>query len=381
MASLKITNTTCLYGENFEVKEGDLLIEEGKIQGLYPSGKGPEAEESIDGSSHIALPGLVNSHVHLLDSPLKEEWVGKAIPHLFGPQGVKNSYIQETPEEILLEAAKEAWRELLLRGVTSALVYVEDGTRGLEILRRSRPERAPRTLLLGRPGSSGEDFQEIEALLEQADGIGMGGLGDFKDEELKQIRSLCEKKGKVLSTHMAEVGPTENFDRALNLLGAHFLVHGNYLRKEELSLIEERALPLVCCIRSGKSFGRETPDLADLTRRGIPFGLATDNLMSNSPDLFREMEFVTRDLLFRHQGEFPLKPEKILASVTHQGARLAGWKDVGLIEPGFWADVLLLKKRGSLTPFLGALTVIFRGDPGDIEWIVLSGKPYQRSEL
>jgi len=43
----------------------ELLIEEDKINGLYPKGKGPKSDRVIDAADCIVIPGLVDMHSHL----------------------------------------------------------------------------------------------------------------------------------------------------------------------------------------------------------------------------------------------------------------------------------------------------------------------------
>ncbi|HDK41064.1 MAG TPA: dihydroorotase, partial [Nitrospirae bacterium] len=43
----------------------DILIEGAHIQGIYPGGKGPKADNTIDASGCIVIPGLVDLHTHL----------------------------------------------------------------------------------------------------------------------------------------------------------------------------------------------------------------------------------------------------------------------------------------------------------------------------
>ncbi len=43
----------------------DLLVKGRKIQDVYPAGKAPKAEKTIDASGCIVIPGLVDMHAHL----------------------------------------------------------------------------------------------------------------------------------------------------------------------------------------------------------------------------------------------------------------------------------------------------------------------------
>ncbi len=44
---------------------GDILIKGRRIEGLYPQGKAPDADRTVDASDCIVIPGLVDMHTHL----------------------------------------------------------------------------------------------------------------------------------------------------------------------------------------------------------------------------------------------------------------------------------------------------------------------------
>ncbi len=43
----------------------EVFIERNKIKGLYPKGKGPRADKTLDASNCIVIPGLIDMHTHL----------------------------------------------------------------------------------------------------------------------------------------------------------------------------------------------------------------------------------------------------------------------------------------------------------------------------
>jgi dihydroorotase len=63
--SLLITNGKVIDPSQKISGPRDLLIEGKKIKGLFPKGKGPAADKTVDASDCIVIPGLVDIHTHL----------------------------------------------------------------------------------------------------------------------------------------------------------------------------------------------------------------------------------------------------------------------------------------------------------------------------
>jgi dihydroorotase (multifunctional complex type) len=66
--SLSITDVRLLIGQ--EMVEGGILIRDGRIEKLSKRAHLPKSDRTIDGRGLIALPGLIDAHVHLRDMEL-----------------------------------------------------------------------------------------------------------------------------------------------------------------------------------------------------------------------------------------------------------------------------------------------------------------------
>jgi len=63
--SLRITDVKLL--SKGRLLEGSISIDNGRIAGIGRTALLPKSERTIDGRGLIALPGLIDAHVHLRD--------------------------------------------------------------------------------------------------------------------------------------------------------------------------------------------------------------------------------------------------------------------------------------------------------------------------
>ncbi|RME87066.1 MAG: hypothetical protein D6785_02485 [Planctomycetota bacterium] len=379
-----IQNLDFLQGKKFFLSRGDLLVVENKIKEIFPPGKGKGGEMVFDGSEYLGVPAFVNSHIHLLDTLWKEKWMGKTIPQLFSSSGWKARHLQD-----IQHGKGDAWipwitkglKELVRSGIATACVFVEEGIHGIQLVHQGAQNLkiAPHLVLLGRPIQRPVCKKELEKILSSCQGIGLGSTGDFSDEELLLMSRF--RHSALLATHIAEFQKTSNFERALSLYGAHFLVHGNYLSPEEWKKLADCQIPVIHSFRASQTFGLDTPDLLYLENLNLLWALATDNLMLNSPNLLREIAFVARALHRLHGNLPPEFAVSLLASITYRPAQILGFSQKGVLEKNFESDILLFRKSPTLLPLENLWTFIFRGDFGDLEYICLQGKLIKRSDI
>ncbi|MFW6318346.1 MAG: amidohydrolase family protein, partial [Halorubrum sp.] len=109
------------------------------------------------------------------------------------------------------------------------------------------------------------------------------------------------------------------------------------------------------------------PPIRELAER-TTVALGTDNVMTDSPSMFREMEFAAK------LSDLPA-PE-VLRMATVNGAAIAGLNR-GVIEPGADADLLVLDgDSDNLTRARDLVrAIVRRAGQADVSRVVIGGEP------
>ncbi|PSP23164.1 nucleoside deaminase [Halobacteriales archaeon QH_10_65_19] len=281
---------TILRGRSFQPIDGRVVVEEGRIAGV---------EEGEARSEDIILPAFVNAHTHIGDSIAKEAGEGLTV-------------------EELVVAMQDTLTFMMESGTAGFIDFREGGVEGVEAIREALAGTDIESVILGR--------ESVEAM-EESDGFGASGAndGDFSRE-----RNAMARADKLFGIHAGE-GDSTDINPALDL-DPDFLVHMVHARELHLERIEDSGTPVVVCPRSNAVTDAGLPPVGDLLDR-TTVALGTDNVMLNSPSMFREMA-VTAKLTDASTTE-------VLAMATVNGAEIAGL-DCGLIEKGREAWLIVL---------------------------------------
>lgn len=196
----------------------------------------------------------------------------------------------------------------------------------------------------------------------------------FDDSELAYVFGLAAEYNTLVHIHLAETTHRmslieERFDTTpvryladRGFLGPQLLAsHGVYIDTDELEMMFEAGARIVNTPVAEMKIADGVAPVPDWIEKGIPLGIGTDGSMWNdASDLFGEMK--TMLLLQRvMRGPDEISPEEVLELATCRGAEVFGLSDrIGSIEEGKQADLLLLKRnRAHTVPLLP-------GDPGNI---------------
>ena len=301
---------TILVGPDFEPLEGRIVVEEGKIQAI---------EETDTGSDAIVLPAFVNAHTHIGDSIAKEAGGGLSLDELVAPpDGLKHRLLRSTDRETKVDAMARTLEQMEQTGTAAFMEFREGGVDGVEMLREALTRRQIKPVVFGR---------ETEEAMEAGDGFGASGA---RDGDFDQLRNATRRAGKLFGIHAGERDDAD-IHPALDL-DPDFLVHLVHAKELHLDRIEDSETPAIVCPRSNLVTNVGVPPIRQLSER-TTVALGTDNVMTNSPSMFREMEFAAK------LSDLPA--ETILRMATYNGAEIAGL-NCGVIEKGRDAKLLVL---------------------------------------
>ncbi|MFD1640790.1 amidohydrolase family protein [Halohasta litorea] len=301
---------TILVGPEFEPVEGRVVVEDGEIQAI---------EEADTGSDSIVIPAFVNAHTHIGDSIAKEAGGGLSLDELVAPpDGLKHRLLRNTDRETKVDAMARTVTQMEETGTASFIEFREGGVEGVAMLQDALARRAVDPVILGR---------ETEAAMHESDGFGASGA---RDGDFDQLRNATRRAGKLFGIHAGERDAAD-IHPALDL-DPDFLVHLVHVEELHLDRIEDNEVPAVVCPRSNLVTNVGVPPIRQLTER-TTVALGTDNVMTNSPSMFREMEFAAKLT--------DLPAETILRMATRNGAKIAGL-NCGVIEEGRDAKLVVL---------------------------------------
>ena len=329
-----------LAGAEYEPIEGRLIVENGEITAI---------EERETDSSDIICPSFVNAHTHIGDSIAKEAGRGLSLDELVAPpDGLKHRLLAEADRDELVESMRRSLQCMMAGGTTTFIEFREGGVDGVHALTAAAESLDIEPLIMGR--------EELE-VLEVADGYGASGArdADFTDE-----RTAARRAGKLFGIHAGERDP-DDITPALDL-DPDFLVHMVHAEPSHLDRVENEGIPIAVCPRSNLVTGVGVPPIAELLEH-TTVALGTDNVMLNSPSMFREMEFVSKLC--------DVSAPEVLRMATAAGAEIIGL-NCGILEPGRDAGILVLDGDsdnlvGVRDPVRG---VVRRAGTGDVKSVI-----------
>lgn len=403
------------------IEDAVIVISGGRIVWIGPAQDAPPfpaPAARLDARGLIALPGLVDAHVHLAQQPLRgllAELSRRGPPrmppwkHYWLPFEATLS-----PEEVRFFATV-ACANMLLNGTTCfleaggphpdemALAAEEVGIRGFVALSTIDSDPAPHRNPIPPAAmlATDEALERNIALVRRWNrpGARVGAWMALRQimvctpELTRDMAEAARAEGTRLHVHLAE-GAYE-IDFALEVHGArpaHHLerlgalgpqlhaAHSVILLPEEVDLYVRRSVSACHC--SMNNFGIGVPRLQEMWRRGVAVGLGSDGAASaDTLDIFRIAHAArigqAAQIGHVYQTRTPMGAEELLRIATRGGARAAGLaQEIGMLAAGFRADLILVDPSdadcwGTADPlYIAAHCIVGR----DVRHVIVDGR-------
>jgi cytosine/adenosine deaminase-related metal-dependent hydrolase len=388
-----IKNVSILLGKELNfISNTNVKIQDSRFKRIQPNIGSSAKEESIDCEGLLLIPGFVNCHTHVGDSIAKDITLDSSVDNRIHPvSGIKSKILKETDPKYLKNFMKNSCNSMLNKGITTFVDFREGGLEGILMLKEVLTKIPIRSIILGRlefyqnnieikrnAAFPKNKIEELTKLLKKCDGLGISGA----NENSQSVLNYYSKTSKIRSIHSSETkqsvitskkitGKSETI-RALNLK-PHFMVHMTYASKGDLFAMAKKTRGIVICPRANASLAEGIPDINLMKKAGCTIALGTDNVMINSPDMFREMDYLWKVSMAIHKTR--VDPREILKMATVNGGKILK-KEIGIIETGKYADGIFIEKHSlDLEPMHNVhASIVHRASESNIKAVMIGGK-------
>lgn len=388
--------------ENDKPFSGDILIEQGRIAAVAPRWEG-RADEVIDASGMLAMPGLINAHNHtpmtlmrtFCDDLCLMDWLKKKMLPVEA----------RMEEEDIYWGAMLAMAEMIRSGTTAyADMYIHmDHVARAVIDSGMRASLARGLVFLEDDG--GKRLEEALSLIERWTGAGSGRITAMlgphapftcPPEPLTEVIELARDRGVPVHIHLAETKeevirirerygqtPTEYLYHLGLFEHTHVLLaHAVHLTRRDLRLLRGMRGGIAHNPVSNLKLGCGIAPVCDMLAQGLTVGLGTDGAGSAATlDMFTEMKAAAWLQKVDQSDPAVLSARQVLRMATIEGAKLLGIDDrVGTLEAGKQADLILIDlQKPHLQPLHDPYALIAYSATGaDVDTVIIDGRVVMR---
>jgi len=387
-----LKNISILFGDDLKfIESTDIKITNKKFQSISPQIISSK-EKILDCKGLLLIPGLINSHTHIGDSIGKDVSLDSNVDSRIHPvSGIKQKILTETPKKELAKFIRKSAISMLRKGITTFVDFREGGTGGIQLLKDAIKGNPIRSIILGRIDyyQTKSDIQkntpmpesyqlELKSLLRNCDGVGISGPNENSDSNLDTYSKIKKLRAIHAAETLQSYSTSQKFFKSSEPMRAllakpTFLVHMTFATKNDLRNISKNVRGIVICPRANAALAEGIPDIVLMDKMNCNLAIGTDNVMVNSPDLFREMDYLWKVSMALYKKR--IDPKKILKMATTNAGKMLNQK-IGSIKEGFLADCIFLEKKSiDLDPLNNPhAAIVHRASENSIKAIMIGGE-------
>jgi cytosine/adenosine deaminase-related metal-dependent hydrolase len=389
---------------------GDVLVADGRIADVERKITATDCE-AVDASDFFVLPGFVDCHRHLWQTPLRHVGTDWDLPQMFVELFVRLAPRMSAQD--VYAATLYGRLAALDAGITTLLDWAhiqntpEHSDAGIDALRTAggrsifghgQPGQDPKPWMVDSVLTHSHDIRRIRKDALASDDalvtLAMAARGpEFCTMDVVTADIALARELDIPVTMHIGMGKNGAEKHAIEKLHRHHLLgpdltclHCNNSTDYEFHLLAEHGGSVgvsACMAMTAAGFG--LPATGRLMAQGLRPSLSTDSEMTASGDMFTEMRSAFTGERMIRNNDIPNGPDRppitvrdVLKFATIDGARTVGLDDrVGSITPGKKADIILIHRSAlNLAPALDPVAaLVVGGHGGNVDAVLIEGRP------
>jgi imidazolonepropionase len=349
---LLVTNDPSAGGGRLgEIRDAALVMNGSTVAWVGPRAAAPAADERVSAGGAAVLPGFVDSHTHaVFAGDRADEFAARMAgrPYTAGGIHATVAATRAAPDEVLLAQAGRLVGEMLAAGTTTVEIKsgygltAADEARLLAVARQLTSETTYLGAHVVPAGWSADDYVALvcgamlEACAPYARWVDVFcERGAFDVDQARAVCAAGMAKGLRPRLHVSQLGPGPGVRLAVEL-GAASADHCTHLTDADVDALA--ASSTVATLLPGAEFSTRSPypDARRLLDAGVTVALATD---CNPGSSYTTSMPLCIALAVR---EMRMTPGEAVWAATAGGARALERDDVGVLQVGTRADLVVL---------------------------------------
>ena len=390
---LPMTGPDMFYPQGEITVVDDRILTVGEV-GSAPSGFVPD--QILDLPNDLVMPGLINTHTHAAMTLLRS--YADDLPLMPWLQEKVWPFEEKLTEEDIYWGTALALCEMIRSGTTTMLdMYISMDQVAEAVLKAGTRVVLSRGLIGNGPNGE-QAFQENIDLVQRYHGAGEGRVKVMfgphapytcSGRYLQKVKAEADRLGVGIHIHVAETRgeikiiqeqygktPVQWLDE-LGLFGGHVVAaHCVHLTQEDMEILATRRVCVAHNAESNMKLNSGTAPITELRAKGVVVGIGTDGASSNNNlDLFGEMRSAAFQQKLRVDSTV-LPAYEVLEMATVGGAQTLGLDDVGMLTPGFKADLITIDMdQPHFYPrFSVPAHLVYVAHAGDVRTVMVNGK-------
>ena len=360
------------FEDNSEIPEQkSIAIQNGKILEIgFPNDLKVkyDANQTLDASSKIVMPGFINAHTHVAmsyfkgladDLPLMD-WLTK---HIWPAE---NKFLSE---DFVRDAALHGCAEMIKNGITTFSDMYFFGNQAAQSAQKAGIRTVLGEGVLDAPIANYQNANEIFSYIEKVNtkyqdndlidfAVAPHAIYTCGKENLIKAKDLAQKLGILLHIHLSETRQeVENCLKQngmrpveyLNSIGFFespvVIAHGIWLNENEQKILAEKKVSIAINISSNLKLTSGFNTFKSYLDNGINISIGTDGVASNNNlSIIKEMNFTSK-LQKALNNDPTIFPAKKMTEIATLGGAIALNKknEIGSLKVGKKADIILIE--------------------------------------